>query len=318
MPRRYLVAGLAVLSALAVLPAWGDAKPRLDGIWQGAIVARPAAIELDLLVEIAPNPAGVLVGTLDLPAQRLKFLPLQSIRLDGSQVDLEFDRMPGKDVPENRFRLHGELSADGQTIHGEFTGRGNGEDMRMPFTLTRTADAGTERPREPKPPLTRLSEDGSELKQAFNRDKGKARLVLLLSPTCGTCLAAAWVTEKYVLDTVRADSLRVYVVWGPMLGEEKEEDAREATGRIPDPRVTQFWAGSQKVAEQFGRAVKLAPGKPGWETFQLFLPGATWNAEVPPPAHFMHLNLPLPEEQTLDAKKLAEQVRGALPSPSRP
>lgn len=312
------VLGLALIGPGA-LPAHADSPPRLDGIWRGVIVYSPAQLEIDFLVEVATAANGGLVGTMDMPVDRMKHQPLASVKSEGSKVAFEFDRVPGQDIPDNRFRLDGELSADGKKITGELSGRANGEEMRAPFTLDWTAEAGSERPWEGKnPALAVLADGGDELRQAFNRDRDKARLVVLLSPTCATCLSAAWVTQKYVLDEVSDPSLKVYVVWGPMMGDEKQEDAREATSRMPDPRVTHFWTSSPKVAADFGKAVKLPAGTPAWDTFQLFAPGTTWEGEVPAPAHFMHLNQPLPPELSLDGNKLAEQVRGALPAPARP
>ncbi|HEX7182274.1 MAG TPA: hypothetical protein VF756_10550 [Thermoanaerobaculia bacterium] len=279
----------------------------MDGLWEGVIVYRPAQIELDLTVEIAADP---LVGTIDIPVQGLKFQPLQKVQIEGSKVAFAFDRFPDKEDAEGHFQFRGELSPDGKSITGECSGRNDGMDLRLPFQLERKGDAGSERPAVVRRPLTAMSDAGDELRAAFNRDKDKIRLVLLLSPTCPSCLSSAWVIEKYVLDPSREDDLRVYVVWGPMLGGENEENARAATSRMPDPRVSHFWTVAPTVAAQFGRAIALPERELGWDTFQLFAPGATWGESVPAPVSFMHINKPLPEELALNGEKLADWVRG--------
>lgn len=320
MRRKSVSLGIALV--VLCLSSWftplqADSKARLDGLWEGIIIYQPAQIEADLTVEIAKS-ADSSVGTIDFPIQGLKFHPLQNIHIEGSQVSFEFDRSPGSDGPEDRFQFRGELAPDGKKIKGTFSGRLTGQELSLPFQLERTGDAGSERRAEVKRPVTVLSENGEELRTAFNRDKDKTRLVLLLSPTCMSCLSASWVIEKYVLDTIQDEGLRVYTVWGPMLGDEKEEHAREATARMPDPRVAHFWTGAHTVAGQFGKAAGLPERMSGWDTFLLYPPGATWDETLPAPARFMYINKPLPKEQALNAEKLAEWVRGSLQARPRP
>jgi hypothetical protein len=293
-------------------PARVEAQPHLEGLWNGFVIFHPAQIEHDLTVEIAASPEGRLGGTIDVPVLQLKFHPLQNIQLEGSKVSFDFGLVPGNPDPNNHFYFKGDLSADGKKIAGEFNGRSSGQEMRFPFRLERTGEAGGDRPQKVKSPLVVMSDSGDELKAAFNRDKDKVRLVLLLSPTCPSCLSSANVIERYVLDTLKDDSLRVYTVWGPMLGDETEEQAREATSYINDPRVTHFWTKAHVVATQFARAAALPEKETGWDTYQLYPPGPTWNDAIPSPAKYMFINKPLSKELALDAEKLADLVRGYL------
>jgi hypothetical protein len=123
---------------------------------------------------------------------------------------------------------------------------------------------------------------------------------------------SARVVQKYVLDTIPDDRrLRVYVVWGPMLGDEKETDAKEATARLPDPRVTHFWTPTNVLAEAMDGPLGIEGAK-AWDTYQLFGPGAHWGETPPVPAYLMHVHKPLPPENRLNGKKLAEKVREML------
>jgi len=119
------------------------------------------------------------------------------------------------------------------------------------------------------------------------------------------------VVQKYVLSAIPDDGLRVYVVWGPMLGEEKEDDAKRATTHLPDRRVTHFWTPGHAVAEAFEAPLGI-PGTRAWDTFLLYAPGARWGDTAPVPAYFMHVNKPLPAERRLNGDKLAEQTRALL------
>lgn len=310
-----LAAALILLSPMMVgLNRRADATVHADGLWEGVIVYQPAQVELGVTVEMSGSP---LVGTIDLPAQELKFHPLASARADGSRVTIAYDLVAGKDDAGNRFWLRGELTPDGKRIAGEFSGRIHDTEVRAPFTLERQGDAGSDRPLVVTPPLNPLADGAGELRSAFNRDQGKLRLVMLLSPTCPACLGKAFVTQRYVLSAIADDRLRVYVVWGPMLGDEKVENARAATASLPDPRVTHFWTGTNAVAAMFAKSVKLPDGLLGWDTYQLFAPGATWGADVPVPARFMQMNKPLPDELLFNGATLARWIRDDLATQPR-
>jgi hypothetical protein len=119
------------------------------------------------------------------------------------------------------------------------------------------------------------------------------------------------VVQKYVLNEIPDDRLRVYLVWGPMLGEEKEEDARNATIHMTDPRVTHFWTASHQLAEAVDGPLGIE-GSRAWDTFLLFGPDARWDGAFPTPSSVMHVGKPLPLERRLNAEKLAQEVRGRL------
>ncbi len=303
---------LGISSAVMAAPVPSRPAPatrQLDGLWQGVIVYQPAQIELAVTVEMSGNP---LVGTIDLPGQELKFHLLRSAGFDGSQVAISYDIVPGKEDPDNRFWLRGELAADGKRISGQFIGRIHDTEVRAPFTLERKGDAGTPRAAEVKPALHPLADDAGELRAAFNRDAGKLRLVMLLSPTCPACLGKVFVTRRYVLDAINDDRLRIYVVWGPMLGDEREENARAAATGLPDPRVTHFWTPTNAVATAFAAGIKLPQGLLAWDTYQLFAPGITWGSGVPAPTRFMQMNKPLPDELLFNGETLAHWIRDGL------
>jgi hypothetical protein len=122
---------------------------------------------------------------------------------------------------------------------------------------------------------------------------------------------SARVVQRHVLDAVAGDDLRVYVVWGPMLGKETEADARGATVSVPDPRAIHFWTDAHGVAEAFQAPLGLADTR-AWDTFLLFPPGERWTEAAPRPSSFMHVGKPLPKERRLNGETLAREVRAAL------
>jgi hypothetical protein len=110
------------------------------------------------------------------------------------------------------------------------------------------------------------------------------------------------------LDAIPGDGLRVYAVWGPMLGEEKESDARPATAHLPDPRVTHFWTPVHTLAEAMAAPLGLQ-GSRAWDTFQVYAPDVRWEETPPAPTYFMHVGKSLPQERRLNGETLAQKVR---------
>lgn len=159
--------------------------PRLEGLWEGVILYDPAQVELETTLEIARDAKGGLVGTIDLPSQRMKYHPLRDFRTDGPKVAFTFYRDSEKRGPNSPFVFEGTLSPDGRVLEGIFTGFYNEEkgNDRVPFRFERVGEAGDERPEPVKPALSTLSPSGEELREAFNRHVDAVRILILISPT---------------------------------------------------------------------------------------------------------------------------------------
>jgi len=81
------------------------------GHWAGTISGPEIAVEVDL----ASKGAGVWHGTITIPAQGAKGLPLNEVSVKGTEVRFALPQSPGDP------RYVGTLSADGKTITGDFT-----------------------------------------------------------------------------------------------------------------------------------------------------------------------------------------------------
>jgi pimeloyl-ACP methyl ester carboxylesterase len=160
--------------------AGSDAAAPAEGLWEGTLVYKPGEMEVDVAVELARDAGGKWVGTIDVPNQNMKFFPLVNIRADGDHVSWQLNRFSDKADVVVETPFTGKVAADGGTMSGDFFEGGRNH---VPLVLRRVGEAGSPRQEPPLAPLTLLSEGAGELKTAFNRDAGKARLVLLLSPT---------------------------------------------------------------------------------------------------------------------------------------
>lgn len=176
--KRGLAVCAAVAAAFCAAPAARAATP-FDGLWQGKIVYQPAEVEFEIWVELAPDAEGELVGTIDMPAARMRYELLEQVTAEGEKISFGFRHESEVRGPGALFRFDGALAEDG-TIRGEFVRDGGNK----PFYLERIGEPGSPRPEwDGGTPLRVLSEDGEALRALFNRDADRVRLVLLLSPS---------------------------------------------------------------------------------------------------------------------------------------
>jgi hypothetical protein len=162
---------LLLLLGLTCPPSWGQDRTTIEGTWKGMVIYDPAVFEVEQTIELFQDARGVLAGLIDVPVKPIEDEPLSAIRLDGQQISWELLRDSGT------FRYEGTLSEDRNEINGQFFDRGK----VYSFWLRRTDPSAGEPPRV-QPPLHSLSATGAELKERFNHDAGKVRLILLLSP----------------------------------------------------------------------------------------------------------------------------------------
>jgi hypothetical protein len=133
--RRVFVFNLLCLWSLATLTAQKPVDP--TGHWTGTI--QTPDLIVDFAVDLARNARGELIGTLDLPAEKIQGLPLTRIALDGTSIVFH----ARSDQP-----LTGVLSPDGTTITGDMKAGG----AAVPFTMRRIGEARLEAP-VPQPPV---------------------------------------------------------------------------------------------------------------------------------------------------------------------
>lgn len=80
--------------------------------------------------------------------------------------------------------------------------------------------------------------------------------------------------QDELLTQYPSDTIRVYVIWLPMLG----GDARETWDGniITDTRVTHYWDGKRKVGKWFAEQVD-GNERISWDSYYLYGPDAVWD-----------------------------------------
>jgi hypothetical protein len=126
--RLFLFAALLLLPASSLL-----AQTAVDpsGHWQGAI--QPPGTTLGFEIDLAKNGNGELEGTMSIPAQKIKGLPLGKVAIEGGSLNFHARA-------DQTFR--GILSADGRSMSGDFLVNG----ATVAFSMTRVGNARVEAP----------------------------------------------------------------------------------------------------------------------------------------------------------------------------
>ena len=152
-----------------------------------------------------------------------------------------------------------------------------------------------------------------ELRDAFNADKGKVRIVTLVSPTCGPCNYGATVVQKDVLESLDSKKLAAYVVWIPMLLKDNKTTAEASTSLVSDPRALQYWDGDRSLGKAYGKVVKLPNKKQiAWDVYFDYGPDAVWGDAPPIPKEWMHQLGD--DDRCLNPDKLHEIVKNEVSS----
>jgi len=159
---------------------------------------------------------------------------------------------------------------------------------------------------------TALDGTAQPLKNAFNADVGKVRLLMYVSPTCGECLRGAKQGQHNVLATIGDSNLGIYVVWAPKNGG-RQQDVGRVTEIVTDPRATQYWDGHRVLTDAYDRMLTLSGPCAG--IFMLYGRQARWEGATPPrpdyleDAHAQEFNRPYPQ---YDVQRFADKARAML------
>ena len=155
------------------------------------------------------------------------------------------------------------------------------------FSQTESASAA-------QPPLTTMdSQELSGLQAEFDSASSSVRVILLLSPTCPTCLRGASAVGE-ILQRHSESPVAVFAVWEPILPTDWSPPGASALRRIGDRRVRQFWDPNHMVAAVLKKAETAGKLNPQcceqegflWDLTAVYAPGKRWPEILSQPVLF--------------------------------
>lgn len=134
-----------VISVAVLLPGAGASASSFAGYWDGSV--KLPGMALDIHVHLTQGEDGAWSGTIDIPMQGAKDIPLSNITVAGGAISFAIAGVPGNPT------FKGAL--DGDHIAGPFSQNG----QTFPFELARGTAQPPRRPQDPVPPFPYTSED---------------------------------------------------------------------------------------------------------------------------------------------------------------
>ena len=152
-----------------------------------------------------------------------------------------------------------------------------------------------------------LTEDLQQLKDDFNANEGRVRLMFLSGPTCGICLRGmADLNDEFLADSQTDDRLVTFVVHVPTLGA-REEHVADTIPLLSGPRIYHYWEESGIIGQHYREVMDV--GSYVWDFWAIYGPEARWDELLPPkPDYFEHQIGAFPRALYLNASRFAAQT----------
>ena len=159
-----------------------------------------------------------------------------------------------------------------------------------------------------------LGEDLQQLKDDFNANESRVRLMFLSGPTCGICLRGmADLNDAFIAASQNDERLVTFVVHVPTLGA-KEEHVADTIPLLDGPRVHHYWEESGIIGSHYREVMDVDMYV--WDFWTIYGPEARWEGTLPPrPDYYEHqLGVTLgkfrgfPRAKVLDAERFSAET----------
>ena len=162
--------------------------------------------------------------------------------------------------------------------------------------------------------------DTGQLREDFNELSPTPRLLILVSPTCPTCLHGV----RTIADALALDgdgAWAALIVW--MMGEPSDSraEAERQMKLLRDQRARHYWDGADEIGGELGRILGHA-GLVAWDLYAGYAAGVTWDGPMPAPSGHIHQMGDQPwrydEFYCSDPEALQERISALISSVSEP
>lgn len=156
-----------------------------------------------------------------------------------------------------------------------------------------------------------IDQDLQELKDDFNANQGRVRLMFLSGPTCGICLRGmADLNDEFIAERQDDDRLVTFVVHVPALGA-KEKHVAETIPLLSGPRIHHYWEDTGIIGQHFSEVMEVEYYV--WDFWAIYGPDVRWDDLLPPKPDYYEHQLGVtsgsyrsfPKERVLDAERFA-------------
>jgi len=180
------------------------------------------------------------------------------------------------------------------------------------------SEGGSEAAESAGPDYVVMGEDLQQLKNDFNANQGRVRLVFLSGPTCGICLRGlADLNDEFIADSQNDDGLVTFVVHVPTMGA-KEHHAADSIPLMNGPRVHHYWEESGIIGQHYTEVMDVDMYV--WDFWAIYGAEAVWEGTLPPVPDYYEHQLGtttgrfhvFPNERVLDAERFAAETRKHL------
>ncbi len=152
-----------------------------------------------------------------------------------------------------------------------------------------------------------LGEDLQQLKDDFNANEGRVRLLFLSGPTCGICLRGmADLNDEFIAASQNDDRMVTFVVHVPALGA-REEHVADTIPLLDGPRVHHYWEQSGIIGSHYTDVMDVDMYV--WDFWAIYGTEVRWEGTLPPrPDYFEHQLGGFPQAKMLNAERFGVEA----------
>lgn len=152
--------------------------------------------------------------------------------------------------------------------------------------------------------------DIKTMRERFNKNANKVRIVSLLSPACPVCVEGHD-AMKEVFAKHKDNVIHGEMVWLPILGGDNRAIASQLADSVDDVRMIDGWDNDRAIGKAFQKTLEL--DFVAWDVYFIYQPGVTWEGDVPPkPTFWMHQLKKVDPKLYLNTKVFSNKLQSII------